>query len=64
MQIWKIQYDNTPNYVHIVFHRPVGQVQSVQPAHEDKYDVKADWKPKAGDPIFVCPDTLGLLPPE
>jgi hypothetical protein len=48
----------------IVFRRPVGQVPAVQPAHEDKYDVRAAWKPKAADPMFACPNTLGLLPPE
>jgi len=42
----------------------VGQVQSVQPAHEDKYDVRVVWNPVAADPIFVCPNTLGLLAPE
>jgi len=39
----------------------VGQVQSV---HEDKYDVRVVWNPVAADPIFVCPNTLGLLAPE
>jgi hypothetical protein len=48
----------------IVCHKPVGQVQPVQPAGEDKYDVRAAWKPKAADPIFGCPSTVGLLPPE
>ncbi len=48
----------------IVFCKPVGQVQPVQPAQEDKYDVRAAWNPKGADPIFACPNTLGLLPLE